>query len=133
MPTIERKQFKPNWVKKSPKKKGSWGYDTKFYARKAWRNLRFSFLMEHPLCVRCKEEGNLVTATVVDHIIPRKDRPDLELEWSNLQALCESCHNSKSGREGRGGQNPKNQSPANRCGDQFFYACKTPDLNSDQS
>ena len=30
----------------------------------------------------------------VDHIIPRRVRPDLALDTSNLQVLCVTCHNS---------------------------------------
>ena len=43
------------------------------------------------------KQGNLTPATVVDHIIPH--RGDMKLFWdeSNWQALCESCHNHKTG------------------------------------
>ena len=49
-------------------------------------------------CAECMKQGNLTPATVVDHIIPH--RGDMKLFWdeSNWQALCESCHNQKTGR-----------------------------------
>lgn len=117
MPSIPKSQIKPTWIAPAKKQgKKSWGYDTNFYRRKAWRTIRRIKLMEDPLCVECEKEGKLVSATVVDHIKARRDAPELELEFSNLQSLCESCHNSKSGREGRGGSNPKNRDSTNRCG-----------------
>lgn len=62
-----------------------------------WRTARARFLRSHPLCAECMKHGNLTPATVVDHIIPH--RGDMKLFWdeSNWQALCESCHNHKTG------------------------------------
>lgn len=42
------------------------GYDSK------WRTARNKFLKVNPLCVRCKDEGRLIKATVVDHAIPHR-------------------------------------------------------------
>lgn len=101
MPHINTNGLKLPWVKPAVRGNKSWGWSTGFYSTKRWRNLRQFFLSQNPLCVMCEANGQLVTATVVDHIIPRRDRPDLELEESNLQGLCEPCHNAKSGREGQ--------------------------------
>ena len=62
-----------------------------------WRTARAQFLRSHPLCAECMKQGNLTPATVVDHIIPH--RGDMKLFWDerNWQALCESCHNHKTG------------------------------------
>ena len=114
MPNINRTNPMLPWKVSTPKSNKSWGNNTGFYSKKAWRSLRKIKLMEDPLCVNCKTKGSLTSAAVVDHIIPRRLRPDLELNWANLQSLCESCHNSKSGTEGRGGRNPKNQNQPNR-------------------
>lgn len=114
MPTINRKELKKPWKASSPKKKGSWGYDTGFYSKKAWRNLRRSKLHQSPLCEECQRNNVITSATMVDHIIPRRLKPELELDWDNLQSLCDSCHNTKSAKEGRGGQNPQNQASTNR-------------------
>ena len=35
------------------------------------------------------------------HKIPRSERPDLELEESNLEAVCERCHNMDHPEKGR--------------------------------
>ena len=70
-----------------------------FYASSEWRKLRQNYLIEHPFCVECRKAGRLTKASVVDHIVPiRQGGP--ALEEGNLQALCASCHGSKSIREG---------------------------------
>jgi len=67
-----------------------------------WRKARESYLKRHPVCVVCQAHGRLTPATVVDHIIPHKG--DYQLMWdrTNWQALCESCHNSKTMKESKG-------------------------------
>lgn len=114
MPTINRKELKKPWKASTPKSKESWGYDTDFYRRKAWRNLRKAKLFENPLCEECERNGKVTSASVVDHIVPRIQDSSLEYEWSNLQSLCHPCHNSKSSTEGRGGRNLKNKPSTNR-------------------
>ena len=53
--------------------------------------------------MECEQQGRITPATVVDHIVPHKG--NLELFWaeSNLQALCKSCHDRKTTKEGRWG------------------------------
>ena len=58
-----------------------------------WRGLRAVYLKRHPYCVVCG-----APAKHVDHIASRKQAPSLALEWSNLQALCVSCHTKKTNR-----------------------------------
>lgn len=73
------------------------GYDHK------WRGARIRFLRKHPLCKHCFEKQNkLITATVVDHIVPH--RGDMVLFWDekNWQPLCETCHNAKTAKEDGG-------------------------------
>lgn len=66
-----------------------------------WQKARAVYLHSHPLCVRCLAKGRYVKATVVDHIIPH--RGDRKLFWDrdNWQALCKSCHDSKTMTEDR--------------------------------
>lgn len=59
-----------------------------------WRRVRAMVLADEPLCRLCNEHGRVTTATVVDHIIRVKVRPDLRLVRENLQPLCKSCHDS---------------------------------------
>jgi len=66
-----------------------------FYNTKAWKQLRTAHITEHPLCVECEKKHRHVTATLVDHIIPVDEAPDLALAPSNLQSLCDWHHNQK--------------------------------------
>ena len=71
------------------------------YNRRAWRVARAAFLSrpENVLCRDHQARGELVVATVVDHI--KRHMGDEKLFWDeeNWQALCASCHNKKSRRE----------------------------------
>lgn len=67
-----------------------------FYNSSDWRLLRLEVLAAAPLCMR----GCGRRSVDVDHVIPRKQRPDLALARENLEALCHACHMSKSRREG---------------------------------
>jgi len=49
------------------------------------------------------KDDKLIKADVVDHIIRYRDKPELGLDVNNLQSLCHYHHNSKSGKEARGG------------------------------
>ncbi len=79
----------------------------------AWAKARLAYLHEHPLCVAHMEQGQIVQATVVDHIKPHRlwqakqsgDGKALaaaqKLFWdrSNWQALCKRCHDIKTVKE----------------------------------
>lgn len=63
----------------------------RFYKSKTWQNMRRIVLLEHDfICVSC---GN--QATMVDHIVPTKIDWARRLDKSNLQPLCDACHNQK--------------------------------------
>lgn len=68
------------------------------YNSTRWRKLREEVLYENPFCVRCEEMGILEPATVCDHALPIEQGGAI-WDRNNLQGLCESCHNSKSGKE----------------------------------
>lgn len=72
-----------------------------------WKKVRARYLKEHPLCVSCYADGKLTPANVIDHIKPHKG--DKELFWNedNYQALCKSCHDSKTATEDGGFGNKK--------------------------
>jgi 5-methylcytosine-specific restriction endonuclease McrA len=68
----------------------------KFYESREWRSLRYRILREQGgnclLCGRGREHGVVLH---VDHIKPRYHYPELELDPSNLQVLCEDCNMGK--------------------------------------
>lgn len=68
--------------------------DNRFYARKAWIDLRNLVRAEEPLCRLCLADGRVTATAAIDHIIPRKERPDLALDRANLRGLCGPHHNS---------------------------------------
>ena len=67
------------------------------YNTTRWRRVRLLYLSGNPLCVKCKQDGVITPATVVDHVIDHKG--DLMIFWdvTNWQSLCERCHNKKTG------------------------------------
>ncbi len=67
-----------------------------------WHKERTLFLKSSPLCASCERVGRLTAATVVDHIVPHKGNHELFWDEQNWQALCVSCHNSKTAREDGG-------------------------------
>ena len=70
-----------------------------FYHSAAWKHLRQVALMrDGGMCQDCMDRMRAGVgikpnrATLVHHIIPRSERPDLELDPDNLRALCPECH-----------------------------------------
>ena len=74
-----------------------------FYGSSAWHAARQQALdRDHGLCVWCRKAGRYtidrrgrrfaVLATMVHHLKPRKEYPELELVLENLVSLCDKCH-----------------------------------------
>jgi len=93
------KAKRPRWISPPKPFEGRGMDNSAFYNSRAWRRFRAGYLMENPLCHECQKMKLVVPATVADHIIPIADGGE---RWdpANIQALCASHHNSKSGREG---------------------------------
>jgi 5-methylcytosine-specific restriction endonuclease McrA len=74
-----------------------------FYNSTLWRKTRKAYIMQQPFCEECERNEILTDATgrkgVVDHI-KRIEDGGSKFDFSNLQTLCNKCHNRKSGREG---------------------------------
>ena len=68
-----------------------------FYSTSAWRKLRGAYRRAHPLCARCHAK-----AEHIDHVIDIRTAPHLRLDWWNLQALCQACHNEKTAADEAG-------------------------------
>lgn len=70
--------------------------ETDFYRSQAWRSLRIEVLAEsNRRCLLCGNSPDNGIALHVDHIKPRSLFPELALEKSNLQVLCEDCNLGK--------------------------------------
>jgi 5-methylcytosine-specific restriction protein A len=65
----------------------------KFYSSSRWQTLRGWFIRRNPLCAICMRPAH-----VVDHKLAIKDGGDAMTE-SNLQSLCNICHQRKRGQE----------------------------------
>lgn len=71
------------------------------YSTSRWQKMRLVVLRREPLCRYCAEQGRTTAAAHVDHIQPVTLRRELAFVASNLQPLCESCHNGIKQREER--------------------------------
>ena len=63
----------------------------KRYGRQ-WRKIRVRYVAEHPLCEQCQKEGRLTPTQEVHHILPLSRGGTHD--FSNLMALCKSCHSA---------------------------------------
>lgn len=71
-----------------------------------WQRYRISFLSRYPYCGQspnqereqsfgCLHRGVVKAATVIDHITPGADAPNLFWDQANHQSLCRNCHDIK--------------------------------------
>jgi len=67
---------------------------TDFYSSAQWRRVRESVLSLYgATCMNCgKTPEETGKSAHVDHIRPRSRFPELELDITNLQVLCEDCN-----------------------------------------
>lgn len=95
MPTIARMKRKTNYKKNLSTKSSD---ITKIYNSQNWKKLRNAYLIEHPLCEKCLEDGIIKPTKEIHHIKPISSgenelrMKELALDPSNLMALCEECH-----------------------------------------
>ena len=67
---------------------------TRFYYTKEWERVRLLALQRDGyFCVRCKDKGIVKVAEMVHHKTPIKVDYSKRLDLSNLESLCEACHN----------------------------------------
>ena len=105
MPYIPENK-RPYWHKKvnRPPQSGRKFFNPDYHTG-AWRALRLAVLRDNPLCKACQDEGRITAARVVDHINPvskgitPEERERLMWDITNLQPLCDRCHNIKSAKE----------------------------------
>lgn len=91
-----------------------------FYHTTAWKRARAEALRrDSGMCCDCMDRFRAGygikprRATVVHHIQPIEERPDLALTLSNLRSLCEACHNRRHPEKG-GKNGGKQAKPAAR-------------------
>ena len=79
-----------------------------FYRTANWLRLREQALeRDHYWCRRC----GIRPATIVHHVIPREERPDLSRELDNLESVCAVCHNQLHPERGRPGGRAEQPAP----------------------
>lgn len=79
------------------------------YHTETWKLVRAQALArDGGLCRDCMDRvksgrgGKVRRATMVHHVIPVKERPDLAYNLENLRSLCNICHNQNHPEKGRG-------------------------------
>lgn len=87
-------------VKKKHREKLSKKDDVSFYSSREWLQLRVRVLEKYECkCMMCGRSPKVHGVIIhVDHIKPRSKFPELALEFSNLQVLCEECNMGKSNK-----------------------------------
>ncbi|EMG27527.1 HNH endonuclease [Listeria fleischmannii] len=64
------------------------------YSNKRWRKVREIVLKrDYYLCQVCKREGRIIEGKTVHHIIELREDESLAYELSNLETVCDACHN----------------------------------------
>lgn len=97
MPTKPKRIRRP-WEPKPQAKQAGRKADSSFYHTTAWRKLSIVYRRTHPLCEECLKKDRTTPVALVDHITPISQGGE-QLAWDNLQSMCHTCHNKKSGRE----------------------------------
>lgn len=87
-------------VIKTKKKERTGAPKDPFYNSKQWRQFRNHYIKQNPYCVECAKKGRVELSTVADHI-QQRSQGGMDFEYSNLQALCDRCHNIKRAEESK--------------------------------
>lgn len=99
-PTVSdmpKPKFNNQAKKKGKRKEISRKDNDTFYASREWLELRVRVLEKYECkCMMCGRSPKLHGIVIhVDHIKPRSKRPDLSLDFNNLQILCADCNKGK--------------------------------------
>jgi len=71
-----------------------------FYSTKEWKRLRYDVLAKHKgVCMLCGASAKTGAVIHIDHIKPKFSHPELSLDETNLQVLCEECNLGKGMRD----------------------------------
>lgn len=77
----------------------------KFHLTRQWRNYARQYLIDNPICVKCKRNGIATDAVACDHVV-RISAGGSKMDPRNHQALCGHHHSEKSGKESAGYVHP---------------------------
>jgi 5-methylcytosine-specific restriction enzyme A len=64
----------------------------KFYNSVAWSKCRQIKLSRDPWCEKCLQQHVLTPASIVHHVKPITEFPELRLDIDNMESNCASCH-----------------------------------------
>lgn len=102
MPYINRPKNKSNFKYSNKRKRNRTDKEklrVRLYNNSKWKKLRLGYLMSHPLCQKCLENGKVTPATSVHHInspfddgLNDEQRIGRLLDANNLMSLCHQCH-----------------------------------------
>lgn len=70
-------------------------YARAFYKSKAWVQCRIGYMLsQNYICERCGDTAKICHH--IEHLTPANiDNPNISLNWDNLEALCQTCHNQE--------------------------------------
>ena len=92
----QRKKIKRTYESKYNNENHSAVYNTK-----TWKDLRFLYLTNNPLCEECKKKKIITLANDVHHKIPisegmtKAQKKVIGYDYNNLKALCKDCHKNE--------------------------------------
>ena len=77
-------------------------YAQRFYSSEAWNQCREGYRKSKGgLCEECLKQGVFTPGEIVHHKIQLTPenihRPEISLDWSNLELVCRICHAKKHG------------------------------------
>lgn len=93
MPTLNKPKKKRIYVKNDNNSEIA-----NIYNSKQWKDLRNLYLLEHPLCEKCLEQGKVSATEEIHHIRKissgrsEKEMKEIAYDYGNLMALCKECH-----------------------------------------
>lgn len=71
------------------------------YNSGTWRRIRNAYMKKHQLCEHCLLLNIITASFICDHIEEIEDNYDRRFDRTNLQALCQSCHNKKTAQQAK--------------------------------
>lgn len=80
-------------------RKHSGGKYEAFYHSTVWKKLSYQYKLANPMCEACLKRGVIRKVDIADHIVPIKQDWTKRLDYSNLESLCQYCHNDKTESE----------------------------------